>query len=98
MAEGVKRTPLLVELAVCSGLALVGMDALFLYSALGKGADPYGIEGERRSFLCLPDGTTCVAADRAYQAEPARNFYRRCLADIGISRVFVLAFVGVALS
>jgi hypothetical protein len=49
-ADGVKRTPLLVELAAVTSLALVGLVACSLYSALGTEADPYGLEGHRRSF------------------------------------------------
>src|SRR5205823_1222228 len=48
-ALGARRTPLRIELTVCSGLALLAMSVLAIHSALTKDTDDLGIEGERRS-------------------------------------------------
>jgi hypothetical protein len=45
----VRKTPLRVELAVLSSLAILGLAALSVTSVLTRDADPYGIEGDRRS-------------------------------------------------
>lgn len=91
----VKKTPLRLEVAVASSLAILGLAALALWSALSKSADVYGIEAERRSqYVYVAE--LLVVALVAHLRLNIPALLPPVLGQYWFLAVAVLAFVGIA--
>jgi hypothetical protein len=92
----VRRTLLRLEWGIFSSLAIFGVTALALHSALATGADPYGIEGERRSvYVYLTEFLALALLAHLRLNLPA--LIPPVLGQYWFLSVMVLAFLGIAL-
>jgi hypothetical protein len=92
-----KRTPLLLELAIPSSLALLALTGLAMYSALTKNADPYGIEDQgRTTYVYLMEVLVLLLFVHGRLNVP--NLFHPVFGQFWYLVVSVLAFVGIAVA
>lgn len=90
-AEDVRTTPLILELKILVTISIVVLTGLTFWSALAKGPDIYGIEGDQRSFYVY--GTELLLVALFAHVRLSVPVVPKMLGQYWFLVVMVLAFV-----